>query len=44
MILDGLSAELKESEKKRILNRVQKLLMEYQCEEGKNESEKLINN
>jgi hypothetical protein len=42
MILDGLSAELKESEKKRILKRVQKLLMEYQCEEGKKESEKLV--
>jgi len=43
-ILDGLSPELEEEEKKRIRNRVQKLIMEYQCEEGQKEVQKLINN
>lgn len=37
-VLDGLSSKLNESEKKRIRNRVQKLLMEYQCSKGKQES------
>ena len=41
-ILDGLSLKLKEEEKKRIRNRVQKILMEYQCEIGKKESEILM--
>jgi hypothetical protein len=40
-ILDGLSPELKEDEKKRIRNRVQKILMDYQCESGKNEAGRL---
>ena len=41
-ILDGLSPKLKEEEKKRIRNRIQKILMEYQCEEGKKEAEILM--
>ena len=41
-ILDGLSPELKESEKKRIRHRVQKILMNYQCEEGRKETEILM--
>lgn len=40
--LDGLSSELNEKEKKRIRNRVQKILMKYQCEDGKKESEILM--
>ena len=43
MILDGHSAGLKEEEKKRIRNRVQKLIMEYQCEAGKKEALELMN-
>lgn len=42
-ILDGLSPKLNESEKKRIRNRVQKILLEYQCAEGKKEAEILMN-
>jgi hypothetical protein len=42
MNLDGLSPKLNDSEKKRIRNRVQKLIMEYQCDVGKKESEKLM--
>lgn len=34
VILDGLSSELSEKEKKRIRNKIQLLLMEYQCKEG----------
>lgn len=41
-ILDGLSPKLKEEEKKRIRNRIQKVLMEYQCEAGKKEAELLM--
>lgn len=41
-ILDGLSPKLNESEKKRIRNRVQKILLEYQCSEGKKEAEILM--
>ena len=41
-ILDGLSPELKEAEKKRIRTRVQKILMNYQCEEGRKEAEILM--
>ena len=37
-VLDGLSPDLSEDEKKRIRNRVQQLLMHYQCEEGRKES------
>ena len=43
MILDGNSASLKKEQKKRIRNRVQKLLMEYQCEIGKKEAIELMN-
>ena len=43
MILDGHSIVLKEEQKKRIRNRVQKLLMEYQCEAGKKEAIELMN-
>ena len=39
-VLDGLSPELNKDEKKRITNRVQRLLMNYQCSEGKEESRK----
>jgi hypothetical protein len=39
-ILNGFT--LIDSEKKRILNRVQRLLMEFQCEEGKEQSLKKI--
>ncbi len=41
-ILDGLSPMLKEEEKKRIRNRVQNILIEYQCEAGKREAEILM--
>lgn len=41
-ILDGLSPQLNDIEKKRILKRIQTLLMQYQCEEGKVESLKVI--
>lgn len=37
-VLDGLSLELSDKEQIRIRNRVQKALMEFQCEEGKKES------
>ncbi len=37
-ILDGLSPELNNKEKKRLRNRVQQLLIPYQCEEGKEEA------
>ncbi len=41
-ILNGLSPQLKDKEKKRIHKRIQTLLMKYQCEEGKAESLKAI--
>lgn len=41
-VLDGLSAPLSPAEKKRIRNRVQELLMDYQCEEGKRKSQELM--
>jgi hypothetical protein len=41
-ILDGLSPELKEKEKKRIRNRVQTVIMKYQCEDGKKQSLELM--
>lgn len=41
-ILNGLSPQLKEEEKKRLRNRVQKILMNYQCEDGKKEAEILM--
>lgn len=41
-ILDGLSRELHEKEVKRIGARIQTLLMQYQCEKGKQESLELI--
>jgi hypothetical protein len=41
-ILNGLSPQLKDVEKKRIHKRIQTLLMKYQCEEGKVESLKAI--
>ena len=41
-ILDGLSSELSEKEKKRIRNRVQKILVKYQCEDGRKKSEILM--
>jgi hypothetical protein len=41
-ILDGLSPKLNEVEKKRIRNRVQNILMEFQCAEGKKEAEILM--
>jgi hypothetical protein len=41
-ILDGLSLQLKDKEKKRIKKRIQTLLIQYQCEEGRIESLKAI--
>lgn len=41
-ILDGLSPQLKEEDKTRIRNRIQKILMEYQCEKGKKEAQILM--
>lgn len=41
-VLDGLSSDLSDAEKKRIGNRIQTLLMQYQCEEGKMESLRMI--
>lgn len=41
-ILNGLSPQLKDIEKKRIRKRIQTLLMKYQCEKGKAESLKAI--
>lgn len=41
-VLDGFSSKLTESEKNRISNRVQKLLIPFQCEEGKQKSYNLI--
>ena len=41
-ILNGLSPQLNNEERKRIGVRVQRLLMQYQCEKGKQESLKLI--
>lgn len=41
--LDGLSMQLDNTEKKRIRDRVQKILMKYQCEEGRKESQQLVN-
>ena len=43
VVLDGLSSELSEKEKKRIRNRIQLLLMEYQCKEGIKKSKDLLN-
>ncbi len=42
-VLNGLSPQLSDAEKKRIRKRVLSLLMNYQCEEGKAESMKIIN-
>ena len=42
-ILDGLSPQLTIKEKKRIVSRVQSLIMGYQCEKGKLESLEFIN-
>lgn len=41
-ILDGFSHNLSFNEKKRILKRVQSLIIEYQCEKGKIESIRFI--
>lgn len=41
-VLDGLSPELTASEKMRIRNRIQSLFLEFQCEEGKMQSYKLM--
>jgi hypothetical protein len=41
-VLDGLSQKLSNSEKNRILNRVQEVILDYQCQEGKKESLKLM--
>jgi hypothetical protein len=41
-ILNGLSPQLNDIEKERIHKRIQTLLMEYQCEEGKAESLKIL--
>lgn len=42
-VLNGLSTELSEKEKKRIRNRIQLLLMDYQCKEGIKKSKELLN-
>jgi hypothetical protein len=44
MILNGLSPGLKEYDKKRICNKIQNILMRYQCPEGKKESLEWIKN
>lgn len=41
-VLDGLSPELSESEKQRIQDRIQTLLMEYQCDSVKLRSQEII--
>jgi hypothetical protein len=41
-VLDGLSSDLSDKEQKRIRNRVQNILMEYQCEAGKKEALELM--
>lgn len=41
--VDGLSPELSDKEQIRIRNRVFKVLMEYQCEEGKAAMQKAMN-
>lgn len=41
-ILNGLSPQLSDKEKKRIHKRIQTLLMKYQCKEGKAESKNTI--
>ena len=41
-VLDGLSPKLSDEEQVRIRNRVQKALMDYQCEEGKKKSRELF--
>jgi hypothetical protein len=41
-ILDGLTPKLSDKEQVRIRNRVQKVLMEYQCEKGKKKSRELF--
>lgn len=41
-ILDGFSKELTQSQKKRIVERVMNLVMNYQCNDGKKESLELI--
>jgi hypothetical protein len=41
-IVDGVSNELSEKERCRILNRFQYVIMQYQCEEGKIEAQKFI--
>jgi hypothetical protein len=42
MAIDGLDYALKDEEQVRVRNRVQKLLMQYQCEKGKLESEEWL--
>jgi hypothetical protein len=42
-VLDGFSSELSEFEKRRVRNRVQSLLIKYQCPKGKKESLDLMN-
>lgn len=41
-VLCGLNDEVTEKERNRIFIRIQKLLLEFQCEKGKNESIKMI--
>ena len=41
-VLNGLSPKLSDSEQVRIRNRVQKALMEYQCDKGKKKSQELF--
>ena len=43
-VLDGLSLKLTETDKKRIRNRVQKVLMNYQCDMGKKKAQDSIDN
>lgn len=42
-IVDGLSPEMTEKERERIQNRIQRLLIPYQCEEGQMRSLGLMN-
>ena len=41
-ILNGFSQELQESEKRRIRNRIYRIIMNYQCSEGKENSRKVL--
>ena len=38
MVLDGMSSELSEKERKRVVRRIQNQIIQYQCNEGKTES------